>query len=488
MSNKNKSNLSEYFANDPPSFFDELTNKPKSKEAPADSGSTGSSNSASSNMMSNTFSGFFQPPEYVETPEVDTADFIKVSDEVRNLWELPTKNESGKLIMPGIHLQNDLPDPIVVAVTQHLGDSELAYRKILLVDDVTQDERGLRTLIQAGCYRTAVNLTGRLLTIYGQGYGRAGQPAKHSPHSLQLWFTRLALLAKLGEFELLNTEAEPFGQLNSPDVFYDFYPEMYNGKSGSIACFSFRLLLAELPIYLGKPHIALDRLSELHVTSREIKEHYIQQRNKTAEEFWQRRCERVLHSIINCGLMMKKFSMIDDIMEGTLLKRTNLSKENQRALYSAWGRIYLQIGDIFGAEQKFAVSRRLREINTTPDLRDLVDKGLIAVAKNDFPEAYVIFQKALHLDSGNTMILNNMGVCLLYAGKLKDAINLYERAINLNPQKSLNESLLVNLSTLYELESNNSKAKKFNLLRLINRFKPDLNISIEICLKLQAMS
>lgn len=192
-----------------------------------------------------------------------------------------------------------------MAVTQHLGEAELSYRKILRVDDVTQDERGLRTLIHAGCYRTAVNLTGRLLTIYGQGYGRSGQPAKHSPHSLQLWFTRLALLAKLGEFELLNAEAEPFGQLTSPDVFYDFYPEMYNGKSGSIACFSFRLLLAELPIYLGKPHVALDRLSELHVTTREIKEHYLSLHNKAAEEFWQRRCERVLHSIINCGLMVR---------------------------------------------------------------------------------------------------------------------------------------------------------------------------------------
>lgn len=59
---------------------------------------------------------------------------------------------------------------------------------------------------------------------------------------------------------------------------------------------------------------------------------------------------------------MKKFSMIDDIMEGTLLKRSNLSKEDRRSLYSAWGRIYLQIGDIFGAEQKIAVSRRLREM------------------------------------------------------------------------------------------------------------------------------
>lgn len=60
-----------------------------------------------------------------------------------------------------------------------------------------------------------------MLTIYGQGYGRAGQPAKHTPHSLQLWFTRLALLAKLGQYELLQTEAEPFGTLNRPDVYYE---------------------------------------------------------------------------------------------------------------------------------------------------------------------------------------------------------------------------------------------------------------------------
>ncbi|XP_062130560.1 trafficking protein particle complex subunit 12 [Drosophila sulfurigaster albostrigata] len=487
MTNNSNGRLSEYFANDPPSFFDELTtSKPKAKEGqqqpPVDKPSS------SSNMLSTTFTGTFQPPEYVETAEAEEP--IKVSDDVRNLWQVPTPNEAGglstPLVMPGIHIANDLPDPISIAVTQQLGEAELQQRQILGVENVTQDERGIRTLINAGCFRAAVNLTGRLLTIYGQGYGRAGQPAKHSPHSLQLWFTRLALLAKLDEYDLLQAEAEPFGQLNGPDVFYEFYPEMYNGKQGSIACFSFRLLLAELPIYLGKPHLALDQLSELHVISNEIKQHYEGLKQATAAEFWQRRAERVLQSIINCALMMKKFSMIDDIMGGMLLSRSSLSKEEQRSLYSAWGRIYLQIGDIFGAEQKFAVSRRLREINSTPDLRDLVDKGLIAVAKNDFPEAYLIFQKALHLDSGNTMILNNMGVCLLYAGKLKDAINLYERAINLNPQKSLNESLLVNLSTLYELESNNSKAKKLNLLRLINRFKPDLTISVEICLKLQA--
>lgn len=78
-----------------------------------------------------------------------------------------------------------------------------------------------------------------------------------------------------------------------------------------------------------------------------------------------------------------------------------------------------------------------------------------------------------------------MGVCLLYSGKLKEAIALYEKAIATLPQKALNESLLLNLSTLYELESNNFRSKKLELLKQVNKFKGDLNISLDICLKLQ---
>lgn len=59
---------------------------------------------------------------------------------------------------------------------------------------------------------------------------------------------------------------------------------------------------------------------------------------------------------------MKKYNLIDDIIRGMILDRSDLSKEERRALFSAWGRIYLQIGDIFGAEQKFAEARRLREM------------------------------------------------------------------------------------------------------------------------------
>lgn len=112
-------------------------------------------------------------------------------------------------------------DPIKEAVIYLLGDEEANNRKILTADDVTQDEHGIRKLIESGCLRSAVNLTTRCLTNFGQGYGRIGQPSKHTTHSLQLWFTRFSLLLKVGEFSLCQREAEAFGLLNRPDVYYE---------------------------------------------------------------------------------------------------------------------------------------------------------------------------------------------------------------------------------------------------------------------------
>ena len=40
----------------------------------------------------------------------------------------------------------------------------------------------------------------------------------------------------------------------------------------------------------------------------------------------------------------------------------------------------------------------------TSDLRDLIDRGLMAVAQNAFQEAYDCFQKACTLDSSNIMV------------------------------------------------------------------------------------
>jgi len=48
----------------------------------------------------------------------------------------------------------------------------------------------------------------------------------------QLWFVRLALLTKLNLFQNAELECEPFGNLDHPDLYYEYYPSVYPGRRG----------------------------------------------------------------------------------------------------------------------------------------------------------------------------------------------------------------------------------------------------------------
>lgn len=49
----------------------------------------------------------------------------------------------------------------------------------------------------------------------------------------QLWFVRLALLTKLNLFQNAELEFEPFGSLDQPDLYYEYYPAVYPGRRGT---------------------------------------------------------------------------------------------------------------------------------------------------------------------------------------------------------------------------------------------------------------
>ncbi|KYN05562.1 PREDICTED: trafficking protein particle complex subunit 12 [Cyphomyrmex costatus] len=430
---------------------------------------------------------------------VDRIEHSTLNDAYRDIW-IPSEHtrkilrsivttatgtshlDRENLTMPGLAVQGDMPDLIKNASIHFLGEDENIHRNVLTASDVTQDERGLRNLIQASCYRAAVNLSGRLLAIYAQGYGKINQPSKHTPHSLQLWYTRLSLLAKLRQIDVLENESKPFGNLDKPDMYFTFYPELYGTRPGSMASFAFRLLLAEIPSYYGKPKQTLENLFKLLATVNQIIANFqagfsgervltkiSESDQQDAAKLWTARKSRILVSIVNCAIGMRNYILAIEILED-LCKLPDWTIEQIGILRSAIGRVHLFLGDVTAAE-KFLI--RINKEEKVTSIRKLVDSGLMAVAQNFFQEAYNCFQSASTMDPSNVMLINNMAVCLLYTGQLKAAVWLFERIVNRNPLKSLQEPILLNMCTSYELHTTHCKQPKLHLLRQLNRYKGD---------------
>ncbi|CAB0017246.1 unnamed protein product [Nesidiocoris tenuis] len=411
--------------------------------------------------------------------------------------DLGTEPSVQKIFATDSHTKK-LTDSVGQLMRQLYGDGEASNRKILTMSDVTEDERGLRELIQAECYRAAVNLTGKLLGIFGQGLRKQGMPSKHSAASIQIWFTRLSLLVKLQDFKTAEAESKVWWNLDTPDLYYQFYPERFGGKLGSMVPFQMRILVAQIPAYLQNYSVALTRLYSILAVVQQIVTNLEngktedgslielgQKERHLAIKLWSSREARVQHSIVNVALMSKNYVLAIEVLQALI--KQNYSVNQKRALYSALGRVLLQLGDVNNAEVCLAMAKKLKRGQTgtltsnVPDLRELVDRGLVSVAQNHYQEAYEYFHKASLLEPSNVMVLNNMAVCLFYSGQLKKALEILTSTIQANPSLALHEALLLNLCNLYELESSHVKHKEM-LLKQVAKYRGDgINVN---CLKL----
>lgn len=392
--------------------------------------------------------------------------------------------DSEQLCSPSLVITESQGDPVKDLVFRYMGEQEALKRQVLTANKVSQDTDGLKKLMSTGCYRSAIDLTGKLLGDIGQAEQRE-TPTFHTPESLQIWHCRFSLMMKLRMYSVLESECAAFKNMDTPDIYYEFYPLQFPGKRGSMVSFGMRLLHAELPHHLGRSTETLDRLYYMLAIAKKIIKNLEEglaedgsavtvsnESRKVSIELWEERERRILYSVANILISLRDYDAALSVYE-TLLE---MDIPHQTALLSGLGRIHLQIGNLAKATEYFQRVEQ-EERNSTPSTSTnttrYMNKGFVAMCQNNFSEAYQSFKQAVEADPSNTSAVNNMAVCCLYLGRLKDALKSLEALVHGNPDRNLHEGILFNLCTLYELESSRALHKKQALLDLVSKHKGD---------------
>ncbi|ELR60996.1 Tetratricopeptide repeat protein 15, partial [Bos mutus] len=379
------------------------------------------------------------------------------------------------LTMPGLKFDNIQGDAVKDLMLRFLGEKAAAKRQVLTASSVEQSFVGLKQLISCKNWRGG---GGRLLTAHGQGYGKSGLPTSHTADSLQLWFVRLALLVKLGLFQNAEMEFEPFGNLDQPDLYYEYYPHVYPGRRGSMVPFSMRILHAELQQYLGNPQESLDRLHRVKAVCSKILANLeqglaedgttssIAQENRQASvQLWRSRLGRVTCSMANCLLLMKDYVLAVDAYRAVV----QFHPEQEPQVLSCIGRIFLQqIGDIKAAEKYFQdvekVTQKLDGLQGKTMV--LMNRAFLHLGQNNFAEAHRFFTEILRVDPSNAVV-RRPGQRWCVRWRLGGLGRPHTPTQPCPPRQHLHESVLFNLTTMYELESSRSLQKKQALLEAV---------------------
>jgi lipoprotein NlpI len=102
-----------------------------------------------------------------------------------------------------------------------------------------------------------------------------------------------------------------------------------------------------------------------------------------------------------------------------------------------------------------------------------MNRGYLSLAMDQYNTAVENFQAVLNVDSNNIVAANNKAICLLYKCDMTGATNMLEEIIRRDPERNLNETIVFNLCTLYDLKSDNSTEKKKSIMNLVAKFGSD---------------
>ncbi|VIO85842.1 ttc15-prov protein, putative [Brugia malayi] len=337
--------------------------------------------------------------------------------------------------MPGLKTNVTLPDLMASTLEQKLN-------KTVTRPSVSKDLDGVHLLIADGHLRAAVNLTAELLTEVNQGFGMAGQPSNNTEYSFKVWACRLQLLMALKLYTLLNDELIPFEELDAPDLFYQYYPNLYpESPKGSLVLFSMRLVHAEALRFTSNPWATLERIDKLEKNVNRVLDN---SGNKSEYFFkiWKDRLLAVQKMRARSLFFLKEYST-SMILYNRLSKAGGLNSEQRIALKLMLMRMAMSIGDQKNLEHYS------NEIVSSGCDDQILHRCLKYMFYGNYNEAYDTLQKCMN-SLASPELCNNMAICLLYKGQIFDAMEMLK-----NLPGDPNEPVAINFSTIAELSISN---------------------------------
>lgn len=159
-------------------------------------------------------------------------------------------------------------------------------------------------------------------------------------------------------------------------------------------------------------------------------------------------------------------------------------------LYGALVQLYVSVGDLEEATRTTEAIERCCANATGPSAamrraQVHICQGLIAVGQGKFGDAVDCFHAALQVEPSNVVAANNRAVCMLYMCALPHALLALEQSL---ASGHMNQVVIGNLCTLYDLASDKSSDKKKQLLGLVSKYASDDFITQELAPKLSAAS
>ncbi|KAF5361976.1 hypothetical protein D9756_002342 [Leucocoprinus leucothites] len=368
------------------------------------------------------------------------------------------------LVIPTMFLPIPNTDPLTTLLTKYIYPPEKRP-----VRDVTGEWKrtDTHTLVMTNSWRTLGKMARDRIV--------ASNPADVE-NILDLWYLRLASLARL---RLSNQTAAEctnlFAVLNAIEP-VDHRVYVFE----KILPFELEVMYARIKYWSGDHMGYLDALSALlRKCKRKAREAAtIAKTESEAQEIkdmWKERGARISLILASQLVEMKDFTAATKLLEPlcTQLSHTGgpHSTITNSHLRSAIARIYIQGGNVQLAAHHFGIVAQ--DPNADESLKKLND-AILSAAEGEWERSVQVLKNMIEEDADNFVAVNNLGVALLSQGKLKEAIEVLERALKSSPSTVVvAEPFLFNLSTLYELRSAAGLEKKKDLLIEVAKWSGD---------------